>query len=83
MVDLTITLTGPVAEKLRKLIAEERYKRPEDAVADALDALDADPDPALDAWLRQTIAARAEAFAADPSRGLTPNQVRESLFGKG
>jgi hypothetical protein len=83
MVDLTLVLTGAAAGKLRKLVADERYARPEDAVADALDALDASRDPALDAWLRQSIAARAQAFAADTSRGLTPSQVRECLLGKG
>jgi Arc/MetJ-type ribon-helix-helix transcriptional regulator len=41
MSDLTITLTGFAADKLRKLVAEERYASPEDAVADALEALDA------------------------------------------
>jgi|CXWL01.1.fsa_nt_gi hypothetical protein len=83
MSDLTLVLSGAAADKLRKLVAEERYERPEDAIADALDALDASRDPALDAWLRQTIVARAEAFASDPTRALTPNQVRESLLGKG
>lgn len=83
MADLALILTGATADKLRKLVAEERYARPEDAVADALDALDANRDPMLDTWLRQTIAARAEAFAGDPTRALTPNQLRESLLGRG
>jgi hypothetical protein len=77
MTDFTLVLKGAAADKLRKLVAEEHYDRPEDAVADALDALDAGRDPALDAWLRQTIAARAEAFAADPSRALTASQRRQ------
>ena len=83
MSDLTITLRGEVAEKLRKLVADEHYTRAEEAVADALDALDASRDPALDAWLRDIVAARAEAFAADPNRARTPQQVRENLLGKG
>jgi Arc/MetJ-type ribon-helix-helix transcriptional regulator len=81
MADLTLVLTGAAADKLRKLVAEERYARAEDAVADALDALDASRDAELDAWLRDTIAARAEALAADPGRTLTPQQVRDSLRG--
>lgn len=36
---MKITLQGPAADKLRRLMAEENYDRPEDAVADALDAL--------------------------------------------
>lgn len=82
MSDVTIVLRGAAAEKLRKLMTEQRYTQPEDAVEDALDALQADADPALDAWLRETIAQRAEAFSADPSRALTPDQVRALLLGK-
>jgi hypothetical protein len=82
MTDLTITLRGATADKLRKLVAEEQYARPEDAVADALDALDENRDATLDSWLRNTIAARADAAASDASSLLTPNQVRKQLFGK-
>jgi len=82
MSDLTVTLTGAAAAKLRKLMAEEGYARAEDAVEGALDALDASRAPELDAWLRETIGARADAFAADPGRTMTPDQVREALFGK-
>ena len=79
MTDLTIVLSGAAADKVRKLVAEEHYPGPADAVADALDALEASRDPELDRWLRDTIVARAEAFAADPSRALTPDQVRARL----
>lgn len=77
MSDLTVTLKGAVADKLRRLVADGRYARPEDAVAEAIEALDAGAD--LDAWLGETIAARAEAHVADPSRALTPAQVRAAL----
>jgi hypothetical protein len=79
MSELKIVLRGAAAEKLRKLVSEERYARPEDAVEDALDALQASRDPALDAWLLDVIATRAEALAADPSRARTPEQVRTRL----
>jgi len=79
MTDLTITLKGAAAEKLRRLVADGRYAQAEDAVADAIDALDAGAD--LDDWLKQTVAARAEAHAADPARALTPAQVRAALRG--
>lgn len=82
MSDVTVTLTGVAAEKLRKLMADEGYTRAEDAVEVALDALDASRAPEIDMWLRNTISARAEAFAADPARAMTPEQVREALFGK-
>jgi hypothetical protein len=79
MSELKITLRGETADKLRKLVAEEHYDHPEDAVADALEALDASRDADLDAWLRDVIAARADAFADDPSRGLAPEEVLERL----
>ena len=79
MSELKITLSSAAAEKLQKLVADGRYARPEDAVEDALDALEASRDPALDTWLREVITARADALAADPSRGRTPEQVRAHL----
>jgi hypothetical protein len=82
MSDLTVTLRGAAADKLRKLMAEEGYAKAEDAVEGALDALDDSRAPEIDAWLRGVISARADAFAADPSRAMTPDQVRKSLFGK-
>lgn len=82
MSDVKIILSGAAAEKLRKLVAEENYARPEDAVEDALEALEAARDPALDAWLREDILARARAFDADRSRAVTPQQLRDRLFGK-
>ena len=54
----------------------------EQDVRSALDAFDASRAPEIDAWLRETISVRAEAFAADPGRAMTPDQVREALFGK-
>ncbi len=79
MTDLTIVLTGAAADRVRKLVAEEHYSGPAEAVADALDALEANRDPELDRWLSDTIVTRAEAFAADPTRSLTPDQVRARL----
>lgn len=60
-------------------MAEERYERAEDAVADALEALDSSRDAELDQWLRGAIARRASAFAAEPARAMTAQQVRDAL----
>lgn len=79
MTDMKIVLRGAAADKLRKLVSEESYERPEDAVEDALDALDASRDPSLDTWLRDVAVARADALANDPTRGRTPEQVRAQL----
>jgi len=81
MSDVKITLTGEAADRLLRLVAAEKYARPEDAIADALEALEASRDPALDGWLRGVILARADALAADPARGLTAERARSRLFG--
>jgi len=75
MTDLKIVLRGATADKLRKLVAEEHYAHREDAVADALGALEASCDPALDSWLKNVVAARADALAGDPSRTLTAEEA--------
>jgi hypothetical protein len=82
MTDLTIILRGETATKLRKLVADGHYAQPEDAVADALDALPFDSDPEVDAWLRDVIVPRAKTYAADSSRGLTPEEVIARLRSK-
>ena len=77
MTDVTIALRGAAADKLRKLVAEDNYADPEAAVADALEALDANRDAALDAWLREVVAERLD--DADPAQALTGDQVRSLL----
>jgi|GEM_PF-2446476 len=80
MSDVKITLTGEAANRLRRIISDQHYASPEDAVADALDALEENSAPALDDWLRDVAAARADALAADPSRAMSADQVRARLF---
>lgn len=82
MSDLTIVLRGETADKLRKLVAEQKYAHPEDAVADALDALEGSFDADLDTWLRTVIADRIDAIDADPTQTSTPDEVRARLLGK-
>lgn len=82
MADLKIVLRGETADKLRKLVDDGHYAQPEDAVADALDALPFDSDPEIDAWLRDVVVARARAYASDPSRGSTPEEVLARLLSK-
>ncbi|MCC6789936.1 MAG: type II toxin-antitoxin system ParD family antitoxin [Hyphomonadaceae bacterium] len=82
MSELKVILRGETADKLRKLVADGRYAQPEDAVADALDALPIDDDPEIEAWLRDVVAPRVKALEADPSRGLTVAEVRARLRGK-
>lgn len=83
MSDLKIVLRGEAADKVRKLVADGRYAQPEDAVADALDALPIDDDPEMEAWLRSEIPRRLDALDADPSRGLTIEELEARLLSKG
>jgi len=83
MSELKIVLRGETADRVRKLVADGHYAQPEDAVADALDALPIDGDPDLDAWLRETVVPRLKALEADPSRGLTIDELRARLRTKG
>jgi Arc/MetJ-type ribon-helix-helix transcriptional regulator len=82
MSELKIVLRGETADKLRKLVADGAYAQPEDAVADALEALETSDDPELDSWLRDVVVPRAKALEADPSRGLTPEEVLARLRDK-
>lgn len=83
MSELKIVLRGQAADKVRKLVADGRYAEPEDAILDALDALPIDDDPEVEAWLRETVVPRAKALEADPSRGLTVEELRARLRDKG
>lgn len=80
MSDAKVTLSGETADRLLRLVAEQNYARPEDAMADALDALEANTAPSIDEWLKTTISARAEALASDPSRAMTADEVRARII---
>jgi hypothetical protein len=80
MSEAKVTLSGEAADRLLRLVAEQNYARPEDAMADALDALEANTAPSIDKWLKTTISARAEALAADPSRAMTADEVRARIL---
>ncbi|GIK50499.1 MAG: type II toxin-antitoxin system ParD family antitoxin [Hyphomonadaceae bacterium] len=80
MSDVKVTLSGEAADRLLRLVAEQKYARPEEAIEDALDALEESRASDLDAWLRDVVAARADALAADPSRALSAEEVRTRLL---
>jgi hypothetical protein len=52
-------------------------------VADALAELEGGADPAVEAWLKTTVAARYDAFVADPSRAVPAGEARKRLLGAG
>lgn len=80
MSDVKVTLSGEAADRLLRLVAEQKYARPEEAIEDALDALEESRASDLDAWLRDVVAARADALASDPSRALSAEEVRTRLL---
>jgi hypothetical protein len=80
MSELTLTLKGEAAARLERLAAV--YPSAEAAVADALEALEENLSPALDAWLHNVVGPRLDAMRADPASSLSAEQVRKRLFDK-
>jgi hypothetical protein len=54
----TITLSGNDAERLDRIVKQQGYATAEAAVSEALAALDDEPWPELDTWLREVAAER-------------------------
>jgi hypothetical protein len=81
MAELTLTLKGEAASRLVRLLRDAPYASPEAAVADALEALENNLAPELDAWLRDVVGPRLDAMRATAGSSLTADQVRARLFG--
>lgn len=73
-----IPLTEAQAAEIERLLADGVCADAGDVVVAGLEALAAQ-EAGLDAWLRQEVAPVAAAMAADPSRAMTPEQVREAI----
>ncbi len=82
MPELTLTLKGDAASRLERLLRTAAYPNAEAAVADALEALENNLAPELDAWLRDVVGPRLDAMRASPGTSLTADQVRARVFGK-
>ena len=82
MSEVTVTLTGDAAKRLQRLLKDAAYANAEAAVADALEALEENRAPDLEAWIRDVVAPRLDAMRARPGDSLTADQVRARLFGK-
>lgn len=76
----TLTLSGADAERLARIVKSGGYASPEAAVADALATLEDSSDPALDAWLRDVVAQRCDANAADPTRNIPLDEAHRRLL---
>ncbi|MGU7774672.1 type II toxin-antitoxin system ParD family antitoxin [Burkholderia sp. MR1-5-21] len=75
---MSITLPNEMADSVRERVASGEYATESEVIRDALRALAA-RDRAIDAWLRAAVVPAAAALDADPSRALSPADVRASL----
>jgi len=74
----SITLPHEMAQLVRAKVAAGEYATESEVIRDGLRSLMA-RDRAVDAWLREQVAPAYDALKADPSRGLSPKQVRAAL----
>ena len=75
---LSITLPNEMAEALRHRVRSGEYASESEVIREGLRALFA-RDQAIEAWLRDEVAAAYDAVVADPSRAVTAQRVRARL----
>ena len=76
---ITITLTGPAAEKVESLVARGDYASAEEAVADAIALLAEDDCGELpEAWVTE-IRRRVAEHEADPDSAISSEELRARL----
>ena len=71
---LSITLPNDMAEALRQRVRSGEYASESEVIREGLRALFA-RDQAIEAWLRDEVAAAYDAVVADPSRAVTVQRV--------
>jgi antitoxin ParD1/3/4 len=77
----SITLPTEMAQMVRAKVSSGEYASESEVIRDGLRALQA-RDRAVEHWLRQEVVPAYHALKADPSRGLTADDVRASLAAK-
>lgn len=75
---LSITLPHEMADTLAKRVRSGQYASESEVIRDGLRTLFA-RDAAVEAWLRDEVAAAYDALAADSSRGVSADELRERL----
>lgn len=75
---LSVTLPDDLADQVRARVASGRYASESDVVAEALRTLE-DREHDLEHWLRTEAVAIYDRMKADPSLGLSLDEVRASL----
>ncbi|NLT29873.1 MAG: type II toxin-antitoxin system ParD family antitoxin [Propionibacterium sp.] len=75
---LSITLPNDMADELRDRVRSGAYASESEVIRDGLRTLFA-RDRAVEAWLREEVAASYDALMADPKDVLTADEVRAHL----
>lgn len=75
---MSITLPNELAVAVRAKVASGEYASESEVIRDGLRVLMA-RDRAVERWLRDQVAPAYDALKADPSRAVTPAQVRARL----
>jgi putative addiction module CopG family antidote len=74
----SITLPHEMAQLVRAKVESGAYASESEVIRDGLRALEMH-ERALEAWLREDVAAAYDAIKADPSRAVSAEKVRASL----
>lgn len=74
----SITLPNEMADVVKAKVAGGEYATESEVIREGLRSLMA-RDRAIERWLRTDVAAAYDELKADPSKALTPDQVRASL----
>lgn len=74
----SVTLPNEMAAQVRAKVASGEYASESEVIRDGLRALQA-RDRAVEHWLRNEIVPAYDAYRADPTRGLTLDEVRAGL----
>lgn len=75
---LSITLPNEMADVVKAKVRTGEYASESEVIRDGLRALLA-RDRAVESWLHNQVGPAFDALKADPSRGVTANQVRARL----
>ena len=75
---LSITLPNDMADVVKAKVKTGEYASESEVIRDGLRALLA-RDRAVEVWLHNQVGPAYDALKADPSRAVTPEQVRERL----
>ena len=75
---MSITLPNEMAEAVRTKVRTGEYASESEVIRDGLRALLA-RDRAVETWLQEQVGPAYDALKADPSRAVTPAQVRARL----